>query len=625
MKYILLCGGIGKRCNGYSLPKPLNYIHGRHMIEYIIENIPSNEIYIVYNVFLDQFNFREIIINKFKNKVIHFSQVDYLTRGAVETAFIGINKLDLGEDNIVFIDNDNMHSFPDMTPKFDDDFIGYSMDFEKTNYSFITINDNVVTNIEEKIKISDNYCCGLYGFKNKESFISSAKDILYKNKKTKNEFYFSQLYKNKIEAGATITPLLIETTKHIGSYDEIVSQENIVGKTKLRVCFDLDNTLVTYPTVPNNYATVKPIHSAIALANQLKNEGHEIIIHTARRMATHNNNVGKVIKDIALVTINTLEKFGIPYDELIFGKPLADIYIDDRAINPYLNTVSYFGLFMKQDEFIPNKLSTNKYNVIERKGDSIYKTGPQQYIRGELFFYQNIPDCFAEYFPKMIDYNKMEDKIQIQTEFIPGIPLFYLYKNKLVTQKMTDSLFSILKEFHSFNDSHVSINQGIVYNNYVVKLTERFQNKSDYPFEDADEVFDSIINGIVQNYSPDIVPFIHGDCWFSNILLTYDDQFKFIDMKGQVYGQLTQNGDRYYDYGKLYQSIVGYDLILNEVELDTDYLKQMTSLFLEKCRAEGLNIEYLRWVTKSLIFGVFHSIDSKSSIKNNIWELIKRI
>lgn len=625
MKYILLCGGIGKRCNGYSLPKPLNYIHGRHMIEYIIENITSNEIYIVYNVFLDQYNFREIIINKFKTKSIHFSQVDYLTRGAVETAFIGINKLDLGDDNIVFIDNDNMHSFPDMSLKFDNDFIGYSMDFEKTNYSFITINDNVVTNIEEKIKISDNYCCGLYGFKNKESFVSSAKEILYKNKKTKNEFYFSQLYKNKIEAGGTINPVFIETTKHIGSYDEIVSQENIVGKTKLRVCFDLDNTLVTYPTIPNNYATVKPIYSAIALANQLKNEGHEIIIHTARRMGTHNNNVGKVIKDIALVTINTLEKFGIPYDELIFGKPLADIYIDDRAINPYLNDVSYFGLFMKQDEFIPNKLSTNKYNLIERKGDFIYKTGPQQYIRGELFFYQNVPTCFKSHFPEMIDYNKMDDKIQIQTEFIPGIPLFYLYKNKLVTQKMMDSLFSILKRFHSFNDFPIKIKDELVYNNYVIKLTERFQNKSDYPFEDAQSVFDSIIHGIKQNYSPDIVPFIHGDFWFSNILLTYDDQFKFIDMKGQVYGQLTQNGDRYYDYGKLFQSIAGYDLILNETEIDADYVNQTTNMFLDKCKVEGLNIEYLRWVTKSLIFGVFHSIDSKSSIKNNIWELIKRI
>ena len=67
MKFIILCGGIGKRCNNYSLPKPLNYIQGRHMIEYIIENIPADEIYIIYNILLNEYNFCEIIINKFKH------------------------------------------------------------------------------------------------------------------------------------------------------------------------------------------------------------------------------------------------------------------------------------------------------------------------------------------------------------------------------------------------------------------------------------------------------------------------------------------------------------------------------------------------------------------------------
>ena len=48
MKYIILCGGIGKRCKQYSLPKPLNYINCKHMIQYVIESIPSNEIYNIY-------------------------------------------------------------------------------------------------------------------------------------------------------------------------------------------------------------------------------------------------------------------------------------------------------------------------------------------------------------------------------------------------------------------------------------------------------------------------------------------------------------------------------------------------------------------------------------------------
>ena len=74
MKYVLLCGGIGKRTNQYSLPKPLNYINGKYMIEHIVENIPTNEIYIIYNIFLKQYNFEEIVINLFKTKCIKFEK-----------------------------------------------------------------------------------------------------------------------------------------------------------------------------------------------------------------------------------------------------------------------------------------------------------------------------------------------------------------------------------------------------------------------------------------------------------------------------------------------------------------------------------------------------------------------
>jgi NDP-sugar pyrophosphorylase family protein len=164
MKFILLCGGIGKRCN-YSLPKPLNYIKGKHMIEYIIQNIPSDEIHIIYNIILNNYNFKEIVINLFKQKKIFFYEIDYLTRGAVETAYIGINQfinIDENNEKILFIDNDNIHTFDNNflynanNSLFS--FIGYGNDYEKTNYSFINIENDIITNIEEKIKISDNYC-----------------------------------------------------------------------------------------------------------------------------------------------------------------------------------------------------------------------------------------------------------------------------------------------------------------------------------------------------------------------------------------------------------------------------------------------------------------------------------
>jgi capsule biosynthesis phosphatase len=627
MKYIILCGGIGKRNNNYSLPKPLNLIQGRHMIEYIIENIPANDIYIIYNIFLNDYNFCEILINKFKTKSLHFSCIEYLTRGAVETAYVGLKQLNICKnDNIVFIDNDNLHTINEIKT-FNSNFIGYAIDYVNTNYSFIKIQNNNVIAIEEKNKISDNYCCGFYGFKNIDSFNLYAKHLIDNNYKTKNEFYFSQLYKLMINDNVTIEPYYIENTKHIGTFNEICNNKELVPKSKLRICFDLDNTLVTNPTVAGDYSTVKPIIKNIQLLNNLKNDGHEIIIYTARRMATHKGNIGKVIKDIASITINTLEKFYICYDELIFGKPIADIYIDDKALNPYINNISHFGLFYKNEEFIPNKIENNKYNQITKIDNHIIKTGPYEIIKGELFYYQNIPSDFKKYFSNLIDFNKNGDFLELKIDYIQGIPLFYLYKNKLFTTKMIDDLFDILNNFHSYKsvNNTINISEENVKNNYLLKLKNRF-NKNDYNFSDAEEVFQEIISGIECNYDPVICSMIHGDFWFSNIILTYDDNYKLIDMKGIVDNVMTLNGDIYYDYGKLYQSILGYDLILNGKELDNEYIILMKTYFLEKCKSINLNLTYLRYVTKSLIFGTFYFIkDSQIKNKNSLWDLIKSI
>ena len=636
MKYIILCGGMGKRCKSYSLPKPLNYIRGRHMIEYIIEQIQTDDIYIIYNIILDQYNFREIVLNKFKNKQIHFVQLDYFTRGAVESAYIGIQQFDNFDNNsnIVFIDNDNLHSLTALNQNtYEVDFIGYGINYDKLNYSFIQIQDDNITQIEEKNKISDTFCCGLYGFKNINSFLSSAKDFLFSNNKIKNEFYFSQLYKTKILKGEHIKPVYIENTIHIGSYAEIYDHDNdndndsssSLTSIPLRVCFDLDNTLVTYPSVPNDYTTVKPIQKMVELSRHLKSLGYEIIIYTARRMKTHNNNVGCVIKDIALTTINTLEEFKIPYDELIFGKPIADIYIDDRAINPYINDISYFGIFHKTTtNFIPNKIDPNKFNTITCDNNIITKSGPSSFMKGELYYYQHVPTDLNALFPKMVSYKWNETTCEIQTELINGIPLYFLHKNKLITESIIDSLFHILNQFHTTTHS-ISINHENVKNNYFVKLHNRFQTKTDYPFEDTDDVYNDIISGLNKYYSAELVPVIHGDFWFSNILLTYEDQYKCIDMKGQVDGIFTLNGDKYYDYGKMYQSIIGYDLILHGDELDEQYMDSLKTLFLEKCLNHGLNIDFLKYVTKSLIFGTYHALPENASVlvKNKIWELIK--
>lgn len=95
----------------------------------------------------------------------------------------------------------------------------------------------------------------------------------------------------------------------------------------MRICFDLDNTLCT----GKPYAEAKPYAWAAPLLESLKEKGYTIIIYTARNMNTYNGNIGLVNKNIGMLTFSQLDRWGFKYDEIYFGKPSADIYIDDKG------------------------------------------------------------------------------------------------------------------------------------------------------------------------------------------------------------------------------------------------------------------------------------------------------
>ena len=126
---------------------------------------------------------------------------------------------------------------------------------------------------------------------------------------------------------------------------------------KKRFCFDLDNTLVTYPQVEGDYKTVYPIYEKIKFLKYLKSKGHYIIIYTARKMRTFNSNISKVTKNIKSLTIQQLKRFKIPYNELVFGKPYAHHYIDDLATNAYENL--QFKLGYNENDNVVSILNTN--------------------------------------------------------------------------------------------------------------------------------------------------------------------------------------------------------------------------------------------------------------------------
>ena len=100
----------------------------------------------------------------------------------------------------------------------------------------------------------------------------------------------------------------------------------------MKIVLDLDGTICSLRKEWQDYVDVVPNFQAVEKIQKLKEQGHYIIIQTARHMETCSGNIGKVNAKIAKKTLDWLEKYNIPYDEIFFGKPNGDIYLDDNAM-----------------------------------------------------------------------------------------------------------------------------------------------------------------------------------------------------------------------------------------------------------------------------------------------------
>ena len=105
------------------------------------------------------------------------------------------------------------------------------------------------------------------------------------------------------------------------------------GLTDMRIVFDLDGVICELKKPSESYGEVKPKLDVIKLVNELHSNGDHIIIHTGRHMRTCNGNVDEVIKKVGKITKDWLKKNNVKYDDLIFGKPHADMYIDDLGLS----------------------------------------------------------------------------------------------------------------------------------------------------------------------------------------------------------------------------------------------------------------------------------------------------
>lgn len=294
-----------------------------------------------------------------------------------------------------------------------------------------------------------------------------------------------------------------------------------------------------------------------------------------------------------------------------------DLFIDNSTD---ICKLGFYEFDSKRNDF-----RTNIYNRIVRKDKyTITKYGN---IQGELFFYKTVADAkISRLFPCL----KGQGTNCIDLEYINGTGIANLYVEGLLNNLLIRKIIDSATVIHQADiEDGVEITEEDMFLHYKNKFEERVKHTECYPFEDAERVH-GIIREMIPQFKEPISKVIHGDMWFSNIMI-YQNGLKFFDMRGKVNDKYTIKGHRMYDWAKLYQSFLGLDCILEQRrEIDPNIRDEAVRFFWDYLQEKGLVSEgdkdKIIHLCGYLIHGTFFFYDSTVDLtqKNMIWELVKR-
>ncbi|EOD17184.1 hypothetical protein EMIHUDRAFT_244338 [Emiliania huxleyi CCMP1516] len=323
-------GGIGSRFQreGYTSPKP--FVNA--MILWVIDSLktrPGDALVIVYDPKFISPKYWEPVCSAHPN--VSLVQLPGPTRGAAETVLLGLRGISraLRSRPVMLVDGDTFYD-EDIVGKYRDicatsNGVFYFVDTQpQPLYSYVVFDEaRRILQVKEKVKISDHANTGCYSFMSGVELEAQCQALLDSqttqlSQDAIGEFYTSGVITQMIEEGHAFRAVEVDPKRmHVlGTPPQLqafcLAQQR---QPKLRICFDLDHTLVTAPRVSGDYTTCEPLAENIAACRALKAQGHHIIIATGRRMRTHGGNTAAVVADIGALTLRQLSDYGIPHDE----------------------------------------------------------------------------------------------------------------------------------------------------------------------------------------------------------------------------------------------------------------------------------------------------------------------
>lgn len=231
---VIPAAGNGQRFidQGYKTPKPLIDVCGEPMIHRVLKNLSPQKTPTKY-----------IVITREDYEIsgegsIKVFKLDHPTEGAACTVLEAEDQFEDGQ--LIIANCDQLVLGLDM-----DDFLekmkGYDggvMTFNSTNphHSYVKTDiEGNITEVAEKIVISDQAVVGIYYYASARDFVKCAKQMIEKDVRTNNEFYITPVYHEYLLAGKKLTTyeISVEQKVMMGTPEELHILEDKVKKGKV--------------------------------------------------------------------------------------------------------------------------------------------------------------------------------------------------------------------------------------------------------------------------------------------------------------------------------------------------------------------------------------------------------
>lgn len=260
---------------------------------------------------------------------------------------------------------------------------------------------------------------------------------------------------------------------------------------KLTYCVDVDDCISKH--INRDYENAIPYLSVIEKINNLYNQGHIIKLFTARGMVSSNGDIVLARQKNEIILKKWLDKNNVFYHELIFGKPLYDCFIDDKAIN--------LRDFMKSPEAV--LLHGGSGSSIYKVGDTVIKYGNN--IKAQY-------DWFEEFEEKNKDNRSFRIKIpQIYSFVVNKIFMEYIEQYFFDDEEFFNMYIQLLIEWCFENKKIPSIKNDPV--QYIDRCRESFNDPI------LEDYYDILYRAIVDEKAT----YAHCDLTIPNTIVKLDE------------------------------------------------------------------------------------------------------